>query len=230
MINHNAQIIYGKQRDDERLNSNYRDFKKNNAITNKDIPNINRIFGIGSKQQNTIKLIYNIIVCNTLKSINNDNYGKSDHSIKNIKNNEFSDEIAYENMINLKENSIDFRTLCNLRQGRLEDVLSKRYEYNTSIERGQRFLLQHIYSKVDLVIMYADMVGSTTMSMTLPTGKVVTILKAFSHELSSVIENYGGFVLKYVGDAIISFFPSGFNKYLICDRAYRCAKSMISGT
>ena len=46
MINHNAQIIYGKQRDDERLNSNYRDFKKNNAITNKDIPNINRIFGI----------------------------------------------------------------------------------------------------------------------------------------------------------------------------------------
>ena len=132
-------------------------------------------------------------------------------------------------MINLKENSIlDFRTLCNLRQGRLENVLSERYQYNTSIDRGQRFLLQHIYSKVDLVIMYADMVGSTTMSMTLPTGKVVTILKAFSHELSSVIESYGGFVLKYVGDAIISFFPSGFNKYLICDRAYRCAKSMIS--
>jgi class 3 adenylate cyclase len=35
-----------------------------------------------------------------------------------------------------------------------------------------------------------------------------------------------GFVLKYVGDAIISFFPSEFNKYLVCDRAYNCAKSM----
>ena len=53
---------------------------------------------------------------------------------------------------NLKENSIlDFKTLCNLRQGRLEDVLSERYEYNTSIERGQRFLLQHVNSKIDLV-------------------------------------------------------------------------------
>jgi class 3 adenylate cyclase len=76
--------------------------------------------------------------------------------------------------------------------------------------------------------MYADMVGSTKMSMSLPTEKMVTIIKAFSHELSSVIESHGGFVLKYVGDAIISFFPSGFNKYLICDRAYRCANSMIS--
>ena len=131
--------------------------------------------------------------------------------------------------MNLKEDSIlDFRTLCNLRQGRLESALSERYEYNTSIDRGQRFLLQHVNSKVDLVTMYVDMVGSTKMSMTLPTDKVVTIIKAFSHELSSVIESYGGFVLKYVGDAIISFFPSGFNKYLICDRAYRCAKSMIS--
>jgi class 3 adenylate cyclase len=44
--------------------------------------------------------------------------------------------------------------------------------------------------------------------------------------LSSVIESYRGFVLKYVGDAIISFFPSEFNKYLVCDRAYNCAKSM----
>ncbi len=61
------------------------------------------------------------------------------------------------------------------------------------------------------------MVDSTKMSMALPTEKFVTIIKAFSHELSSVIESYGGFVLKYVGDAIISFFPSGFNKYLVCD-------------
>ena len=83
-------------------------------------------------------------------------------------------------------------------------------------------------SKVDLVILYADLVGSTKMSMTLSADKLVTVIKAFSHELSSVIESYGGFVLKYVGDAIISFFPSGFNKYLVCDKAFRCAKSMIA--
>jgi adenylate cyclase len=127
-----------------------------------------------------------------------------------------------------EDNILDFKTLRNLRQGRLEAVLSERYQYYTSIERGQRFLLQHVNSKIDLVIMYADMVGSTKMSMMLPTEKVVTILKAFSHELSSVIESYGGFVLKYVGDAIISFFPPGFNKYLICDKVYRCASSMLA--
>jgi len=132
-------------------------------------------------------------------------------------------------MTYLEENNIlDFGTLRNLRQGRLEGVLSERYQYYTSIERGQRFLLQHVNSKIDLVIMYADMVGSTKMSMVLPTEKVVTILKAFSHELSSVIESYGGFVLKYVGDAIISFFPSGFNRYLVCDKVYRCANSMLA--
>jgi class 3 adenylate cyclase len=113
-------------------------------------------------------------------------------------------------MTDTEENNIlDLRTLRNLRQGRLEGVLSERYQYNTSIDKGQRFLLRHVNSKIDLVIMYADMVGSTKMSMTLPTEKVVTIIKAFSHELSSVIESYCSFVLKYVGDAIIAFFPSG---------------------
>ncbi len=162
-----------------------------------------------------------------MRKINKDDI--NDDLTKTIKNNEISDEIAYENTINLKENSIlDYKTLCNLRQDRLGNVLDERYHYNTSIKKGQRFLLQHVNSKVDLVIMYADMVGSTKLSMKLPTEKLVTIIKAFSHELSSVTESYGGFVLKYVGDAIISFFPSGFNKYLICDKAYRCAKSMIA--
>jgi adenylate cyclase len=176
-----------------------------------------------------IILLYNIKVRNILNPVNNDNHGKDDISIENIKSNKRSEEIAYENMQNLEEDNIlDFKTLRNLRQGRLEDVLSERYEYNTSIERGQRFLLQQVNSKIDLVIMYADLAGSTKMSMTLPTETFVTIVKAFSHELSSVIESYGGFVLKYVGDAIISFFPSGFNKYLICDRSYRCANSMLA--
>lgn len=173
------------------------------------------------------KLLYDLTVCNTLNKIDNSN--KINYPYTGIKIKKTSNENGPEKSLELKEdNVLDFRTLCNLRKGRLESVLSERYEYNTSINKGQRFLLQHINSKIHLVIMYADMVGSTKMSMTLPTEKVVTIIKAFSHELSSVIESYGGFVLKYVGDAIIAFFPSAFNKYLICDRAYRCANSMLS--
>ena len=76
--------------------------------------------------------------------------------------------------------------------------------------------------------MYIDLVGSTKMSMTLPVEQLVTIMRAFSHEISSVVESYNGYVLKYVGDAIISFFPCGFNKYLISDKSVQCAKSMIN--
>jgi adenylate cyclase len=122
----------------------------------------------------------------------------------------------------------DLETLFTQRQDRLWNALEERYQYDTSIKRGQDFLLKHVSSKIPLVIMYADLVGSTKMSMTLPVDKVVTIVRAFSHEMSSVVESHDGYVLKYVGDAVIAFFSSGFNKYLTCDKAVRCAQSMIN--
>jgi class 3 adenylate cyclase len=121
----------------------------------------------------------------------------------------------------------DLQTLYLLRQNRILGILNKRYQYDTSLKRGQEFLLNHINSKISLVVMYVDLVDSTEMSRDLPIDKLVTVIRAFTHELSSVIENYDGLILKYVGDGIISFFPSGFNKYLACDKAVQCAKSMI---
>ena len=97
-----------------------------------------------------------------------------------------------------------------------------------SIKRSHDFLLKHVSTRLSLVIMYVDLVGSTRMSMTLPADKLVTISRAFSYEMSSVVESYDGYVLKYVGDAVIAFFPSDFNKYLTYDKAIRCAKSMIT--
>lgn len=122
----------------------------------------------------------------------------------------------------------DLHTLLTQRQDRLWSVLHERYKYNTSIKRGQKFLLNHVDSKLSLIVIYADLVGSTKMSMQLPVEKMAKIIKVFSHELSSVVESYNGFILKYVGDAIIAFFPIGFNKYLVCDKSFQCAKSMIN--
>lgn len=123
---------------------------------------------------------------------------------------------------------LDIETLSMQRQDRFWDALKERYQYNTSIKRGQDFLLKHVSSKIPLVIIFVDLVGSTKMSMTLPADKLVTIIRAFSYEISSVVESYEGYVLKYVGDAVISFFPSGFNRYLTYDKAVRCAESMIT--
>ena len=106
------------------------------------------------------------------------------------------------------------------------EILYEHYQYNISIKKGQDFLISHVDSKLSLVVMYADLVGSTKMSMTLPVERMAKIVKAFLHELSSVVKSYNGFVLKYVGDAIIAFFPSIFNKYLSCDTAVQCAKSI----
>ena len=150
---------------------------------------------------------------------------------RNSNSNTYSNTDRYtnENTLSSIENRpiFDLQTLLSQRQDRLWSVLYERYKYNTSIKRGQDFLLNHVDSKISLVVMYADLVGSTKMSMALPVERMAKIIKVFSHELSSVVESYNGFVLKYVGDAIIACFPSGFNKYLSCDTAFQCAKSMI---
>ena len=140
------------------------------------------------------------------------------------------DQRTKQNSLSYSENRTiyDLQTLLSQRQDMLESVLYERYQYNTSIKRGQDYLLNHVDSKLSLVVMYADLVGSTKMSMSLPVERMAKIIKAFSHELSSVVESYDGFVLKYVGDAVIAFFPSGFNKYLSCDTAFQCANSMIN--
>ena len=133
------------------------------------------------------------------------------------------------NIISIKNKAIyDLQTLYLQRKNTLWNALHDNYQYNISIKRGQDFLLNHVDSKLSLVVMYADLVGSTKMSMALPVEIMAKIIKAFSHELSFVDKSYNGFVLKYVGDAVIAFFPSGFNKYLSCDKAFQCATSMIN--
>jgi class 3 adenylate cyclase len=103
---------------------------------------------------------------------------------------------------------------------------------HTSIRRGQKFLLNHISSKIPLIIIYADLVGSTSMSMTLPVDKLVALIRVFAHEISHVVDSHDGYVLKYVGDAVISFFPcrvnNNNNKYLASDTSVECGKSMIN--
>jgi adenylate cyclase len=102
---------------------------------------------------------------------------------------------------------------------------------HTSITRGQNFLLKHTSSKIPLIIIYADLVGSTNMSMTLPVDNLVTLIRAFTHQISHVVDSHGGYVLKYAGDGVISFFPDCVNnkkKYHASDMSVQCGKSMIN--
>jgi class 3 adenylate cyclase len=124
--------------------------------------------------------------------------------------------------------SVDSDTLVALTQDRLWKALKRRFQYDSTVKPGQDYLLTHVSSKIPLVILYVDLVGSTNMSMTLPIDKLVTIIRAFTYEMSSVVYHHEGYVLKFVGDAIIAFFPASYNALLACDRAVQCARSMLT--
>ena len=79
---------------------------------------------------------------------------------------------------------VDSQTLVARTQDRMWKALEGKYLYDSSLKDSQAYLFNHVNSKVSLVIMYADLVGSTNMSMTLPVDKMVTIVRAFTYEMT----------------------------------------------
>jgi adenylate cyclase len=114
-------------------------------------------------------------------------------------------------------------------------------QFDISMEETDKILRKFSRSKVTFVILHIDLVGSTQLSMTLPLDRLITIVQTFIQEMSTVIALYGGYVLKYIGDAILAFFITNSDNnrddnrqkqkqqllYLPCVNAVNCARSMI---
>jgi class 3 adenylate cyclase len=113
-------------------------------------------------------------------------------------------------------------------------------QFDISMEETDKILRKFSRSKVTFVILHIDLVGSTQLSMILPLDRLTTIIQTFTQEMSTVIALYGGYVLKYIGDAILAFFITNSNinskddirqkqeqLYLPCINAVNCARSMI---
>ena len=92
-------------------------------------------------------------------------------------------------------------------QARIRQTLDRGVQIDLSTESCKRFLRRKVNQKVGVVILYVDIDGSTKMSMALSPDRFATILHVFSQEMSLITSEYGGYVLKYVGDAIIALFP-----------------------
>src|SRR5215208_2476593 len=114
-------------------------------------------------------------------------------------------------------------------QSRMWKALTVKSDFNISMEETQDALNNYAESKATFVILHIDLVDSTKLSMTLPVNRLVTIIQAFSQEMSVILAAYGGYVLKYIGDAVLAFFivDSPNNLYLRCINALECACSMI---
>lgn len=111
-------------------------------------------------------------------------------------------------------------------------------QFDISMEETDKILRKFSRSKVTFVILHIDLVGSTQLSNTLPLDRLIIIIQTFIQEMSTVIALYGGYVLKYIGDAILAFFitnsygnkdnsPYKQQLYLPCVNAINCARSMI---
>src|SRR5574341_690017 len=110
---------------------------------------------------------------------------------------------------------------------RVSQTLQKGLQFETSTELAEKFLRRHVNNRVKLVILYADIEGSTRMSMTISTKSLASIVQVFSQEMAMLTSSYGGYVLKYVGDAVIAFFPGEFDSKKACTNAVKCARSML---
>ena len=111
-------------------------------------------------------------------------------------------------------------------QARIKQTLEKGVQIDLSTELCKRFLRRHVNCKIDVVILYVDIDGSTRMSMSIPPADFATILYVFSQEMSLIISEYGGYTLKYVGDAVIALFPAGYDSRQASKNAVHCARAM----
>lgn len=127
-----------------------------------------------------------------------------------------------------RSETVDTETLIKEVQKRVWSSLKKGYEYDFFIDDSDKFLREHVSSRVKMIIVYVDLIGSTQMTLELPTEKLAIIISSFSQEMGFVIKHHEGFVLKYVGDAVIGYFVAQESPLVAADNAVNCAKSMIS--
>ncbi|MDE0267068.1 MAG: adenylate/guanylate cyclase domain-containing protein [Thaumarchaeota archaeon] len=124
--------------------------------------------------------------------------------------------------------TLDFETMIRDTQIRVWKSLKEGYEYESIEDESDRYLRKNVLKHIEMAVMYVDLVGSTQMALEISPEKVAIIMSSFAQEMAYVIKQYNGYVLKFVGDAVIGYFVAEANQLLTADNAVNCARSMIS--
>jgi adenylate cyclase len=127
--------------------------------------------------------------------------------------------------------SDDVDVIMKKSQTRMWKTLKGEPQFIISVAETQNVLDKLASSKINFVILNVDLVASTKLSMTLPLDRLAILIQSFNQEISLIVKDFGGFVLKYVGDAVLAFFvvvPSQESEgKAACTRAIHCAKCML---
>ncbi len=165
---------------------------------------------------------------NNLKNENSDDREKSNSDLKTKPPDHKSSD--YVDMVLSRKGAkvVDSETLIKETQKRVWSSLKQGYEYEeTTINESDKFLRELVSSRVNMIVLYVDLVGSTEITLSLPEEKVAIIIRSFAQEMSTVIKRHDGFVLKFVGDAVIGFFVAEALPLISVDNAVSCAKVML---
>jgi adenylate cyclase len=121
--------------------------------------------------------------------------------------------------------TVDIRTIIGDTQERVRRTIKTGTFF--SAESSDELLREHPDSKLKLIVLYVDLVGSTMMTRSLPVAQLALMVQTFTQEMSFTVSRFNGYVLKYVGDAIIAYFPADVNYNDRCNAAINCSHAMI---
>ena len=153
---------------------------------------------------------------------NNENSDSPSNNLEQDSQNNVVDMMLGKN----DEKVVDSEKMIQETQKRIWSSLKKGIEYDATVDRSDAYLRKHVHEKQSMVVMYVDLVGSTDITLTLPEEKVAIIISSFAQEMAYAVKHHGGFVLKFVGDAVIGYFVHQ-SSLIAADNAIGAAKSMI---
>lgn len=125
------------------------------------------------------------------------------------------------------EKVVDSETLIKEVQSRVHHALNGDFMYTAVTEESEQFLRKRVLQSMDMAVLFIDLVGSTSMILNLPKEKLATVFTTFAQEMAYVIKRQDGFVLKFVGDAVIGYFVAEELSSPVASRAVTCAESML---
>jgi adenylate cyclase len=126
--------------------------------------------------------------------------------------------------------SVSLNSIMKKSQTRVRKTLEGKPEFVMPLVETQNVLKKLAKYKTTFVVLHVDLVGSTKMAMKLPLDRLTMIIQAFNQEMSVAVKAFGGYILKYVGDAVLAFFVvpgrKSEAKVAACINAVNCAKYM----
>jgi class 3 adenylate cyclase len=111
------------------------------------------------------------------------------------------------------------------RMPRIREFLENEAQNYKFEDASEEFLKGLARDKMRFVVLSIDLKGSTKMSQELAPELNAQIISLYLREMALIVEKFNGYVLKFVGDGLIAYFPEP-NLIGMTDNALDCAATM----